>query len=46
MLHQLVTTAEGATSLTREEVLEDKITSTLGRHGTMTARGLGRHIRG
>jgi hypothetical protein len=46
MLHQLVLTAEGATPLTREEILEEKIASALGRHGTMTARDVSRHIRG
>jgi hypothetical protein len=46
MLHQLVDTAAGAVPMTREEELEDKVESALGRWGAMTARQLRRHIRG
>ena len=45
MLHQLVDTAAGAIPATRAEILEEKIESALGRHGALTARGLGRHVR-
>jgi hypothetical protein len=46
MLHQLVDTAEGTVPLTREEILESKITSMVDRHGVMTARELHQYIRG
>jgi hypothetical protein len=46
MLHQLVDASEGALALTREEMLEDKITRTLSRYGTMTSRALHQYIRG
>ena len=46
MLHQAVALADSGLPLTRDEQLEAKVTSQLGRHGPMTLRELTHNIRG